>query len=131
MQLEVLEVNGVELLQEAVISQELLEVGSTEQELLEVGEQGPPGPPGATGPAGPVGPTGPQGPAGAGSDLSYAHEQASASDLWTIVHNLGKYPSVTVVDSANDECEGSVNHISPNQLVISFSAAFSGRAFLN
>ena len=52
MQLEVLEVNGVELLQEAVVSQELLEVGSAEQELLEVGTQGPPGPRGPAGPAG-------------------------------------------------------------------------------
>lgn len=52
MQLEVLEVNGVELLQETVVSQELLEVGSTEQELLEVGTQGPPGPRGPIGPSG-------------------------------------------------------------------------------
>lgn len=58
MQLEVLEVNGIELLQEAVVSQELLEVGSTEQELLEVGIQGPPGPTGPMGPVGPVGDAG-------------------------------------------------------------------------
>lgn len=53
--IEVLEVNGVELLQEAVVSQELLEIGSAEQELLEVGTQGPPGPPGPQGDRGPIG----------------------------------------------------------------------------
>lgn len=58
MQLEVLEVNGVELLQEAVVSQELLEVGSSSQELLEIGIQGPPGPTGPQGPMGPVGDAG-------------------------------------------------------------------------
>lgn len=50
--LEVLEVNGIELLQEAVVSQELLEVGSASHELLEVAEQGPPGPRGPIGPSG-------------------------------------------------------------------------------
>ena len=55
MQLEVLEVNGVELLQEAVVSQELLEVGSATHELLEVAIPGPPGPTGPQGPAGPIG----------------------------------------------------------------------------
>lgn len=64
-------------------------------------------------------------------DANLEFNQTPASDVWTITHNLNKYPSVTVVDSAGDECEGSVNHISRNLLTITFSAAFSGRAFLN
>lgn len=64
-------------------------------------------------------------------DVSFEHTESPASALWTITHNLNKYPSVTVVDSANDEVEGNVNHISRNQLTITFSAAFSGKAFLN
>ena len=65
------------------------------------------------------------------TDASYEHIQASASDTWTIVHNLNKYPSVTIVDSANDEVEGNVNHMSKTQLVITYSSPFSGKAFLN
>ena len=65
------------------------------------------------------------------TDASFVHNESPASDMWTITHNLGKYPSVTIVDSANDEVEGNVNHISINQLTITFSAAFSGKAFLN
>jgi hypothetical protein len=65
------------------------------------------------------------------SDASYLHNQPIASDSWTIAHNMQKYPSVTIVDSSNDEVEGNVNHISLNQLVVTFSTAFSGRAFLN
>ncbi len=64
-------------------------------------------------------------------DANFVHNQNSASALWTVNHNLGKYPSVSVVDSAGDECEGAVKHISINQLQIQFSASFSGRAFIN
>ena len=67
----------------------------------------------------------------AATDASYEHIQAVASDTWTVNHNLNKYPSVTIVDSANDEVEGNVNHVSKTQLTITFSAAFSGKAFLD
>jgi len=66
-----------------------------------------------------------------GSDASFEFVQAQPADTWTINHNLGKFPSVTIVDTAGDEVEGNVNHISNTQVVLSFSAAFSGRAFLN
>lgn len=72
-----------------------------------------------------------QGPAGVGADLNYLHVQAAAASVWTITHNLAKYPSVTVVDSSGDEVEGSVNYVSANQLTVSFSAPFSGNAYLN
>ena len=62
---------------------------------------------------------------------NYAHDQPLASSTWTIVHNMGKNPSVSVVDSSGDEVEGEVNYVSSNQLTISFTAAFSGKAYLN
>lgn len=65
------------------------------------------------------------------TDASFEYIQASAAAVWTVTHNLNKYPSVTIVDSANDEVEGNVNHVSKTQLTITFSAAFSGKAFLN
>ena len=78
---------------------------------------------GLQGPAGPAGPP--------GGDLNHVHEQAVAAATWTVNHGLGKFPSVTVVDSAGEECEGEVQHTSASQCVLIFSAAFSGRAFLN
>lgn len=75
--------------------------------------------------------TGLMGPISAGSDRYYRHDQTSAASTWTITHMLDKYPSVTIVDSAGDEVEGSVNHISTSTLEITFSAPFSGRAYLN
>ena len=64
-------------------------------------------------------------------DLTYPHDQMSASSLWVVNHNLGKRPSVTVVDSGGTEVEGLVTHISANQLSIEFSAPFGGKAYCN
>lgn len=78
---------------------------------------------------------GPQGPSGesgeGGGDLHYVFTQGSPSVKWTITHNLNKFPSVFVQDSANDEVEGDVEYVNINQVVITFSAAFSGKAYLN
>lgn len=64
-------------------------------------------------------------------DIHYVHNQTTASDLWVIDHNLGKFASCVVVDSSGEECEGNLNYTSQNQIVIQFSAPFSGRAYLN
>jgi len=61
----------------------------------------------------------------------YVHDQQAASTTWTVVHNMNKYPSVNVVDTANDEVTGDVKYNSLNQIRITFSAAFSGKAYLN
>ena len=87
--------------------------------------QGPAGPQGVQGPAGP------QGPQGTGGDLSYHHDQTVAASVWTIDHNLGKRPNVTVLDSAGDSVEGLVAYPTLNQLTITFSAPFTGTADLN
>lgn len=66
-----------------------------------------------------------------GPDLNYTHDQAIASAVWTITHNLGKNPSVTVVTSAGDEVEGTTHYIDSNTLEVTFSAPFGGKAYLN
>lgn len=62
---------------------------------------------------------------------NYIHNQSVASAVWTITHNMGKKPSVSVVDTADDEVEAMVNYVSNNQLTITFSAPVSGKAYLN
>jgi len=61
----------------------------------------------------------------------YIHNQAISSATWTINHNLGFRPNITITDSSGDECEGDVDHPSLNQAIINFSAAFTGTARLN
>lgn len=64
-------------------------------------------------------------------DAFYQHEQMVAADTWPVTHNLGKYPSVTVVDSGGNTVIGDVQYVDDNSVVITFSAAFSGVAYLN
>lgn len=68
---------------------------------------------------------------GGGGDKHYIHEQSVAASTWTITHNLGKYPAVTITTSAGDEVFGLVHHISVNTTELLFSSAFSGKAFFN
>ena len=62
---------------------------------------------------------------------TYVHDQMVASAHWTIEHNLDKYPSVSVVDSAGSIVIGDVQYISRNQLIVTFIGEFSGKAYLN
>jgi hypothetical protein len=63
--------------------------------------------------------------------LGYVFTQSTPAAVWTINHDLNKYPAVSIVDSANDEVIGEVHYTSTSQVVITFSAGFSGKAFLN
>lgn len=99
---------------------------------LKIISSGPPGPPGVLGPVGPSGPTGPAGPPG-DSILanSFVFDQGTPSSIWTVIHNLGFHPAVTVVDSGGNEVEGHTTYISVNELQISFTLPFGGKAFLS
>lgn len=66
-----------------------------------------------------------------GGDKNFVFTQGVPSATWVIQHNLGKYPSVTVIDTAGTEVEGEVQHIDINNLVLKFSAGFGGSATLN
>lgn len=48
-----------------------------------------------------------------------------------VEHNLNKYPSVRVEDSAGDDIECDVDYDSLNQLTITASAPFSGTVYCN
>lgn len=64
-------------------------------------------------------------------DKSFTFTQSVAAETWSITHNLGKYPSVTVVDSGGNVVIGDVEYTSVNALTCTFSAPFSGKAYLN
>jgi len=64
-------------------------------------------------------------------DLNYIHYQDVASNRWTITHNMGKFPSVTVVSSAGEQVMADVNYKSSNVVEVSFMGAFAGIAYLN
>lgn len=66
-----------------------------------------------------------------GSDKHFVFNQSVPASTWNIEHGLEKYPSVTVVDSAGNEVVGDCEYIDDNNVVVTFSNAFSGKAYLN
>ena len=71
---------------------------------------------------------GPQGPGG--GEIFYVHTQATSSAVWTINHNLNGEPTAVVLDSAGTQCEGTFSYPSKSQMVITFTSAFSGTAYV-
>jgi len=122
--------------------------------IIRAGDPGPPGPPGPTGPMGPPGspgavdiyeqPAQPTEPIEIGAlwidtdappvynpPYYYVHTQSVLSASWTVVHSLGYYPSVTIVDSGNNEIIANVHYDSLNQVTVTFGAATSGKAYIS
>jgi hypothetical protein len=66
-----------------------------------------------------------------GGDLSYVHNQTTASDVWNITHSLIKKPAVIILDDDGYEIEADVQHLSDNAVTITFSEAITGTAHFN
>jgi hypothetical protein len=64
------------------------------------------------------------------SSIRHIHTQGTATTTWTINHALGGYPSVSIVDSGKTVVFGEVNYVSVSQVVVNFTSAFSGFAYL-
>lgn len=62
---------------------------------------------------------------------TYIHTQDVPLAVWVITHNLGSYPSVTVVDDLNHVVVGDISYNNSNTLTITFTSAFAGYAYLN
>jgi hypothetical protein len=66
-----------------------------------------------------------------GGDKNFVYTQLVASAVWNVVHNLDKFPSVSVVDDDQNQVFGSVVYNTVNDLTITFNGAFSGKAYIN
>jgi len=69
--------------------------------------------------------------AGSGGDKNFIYNQTSPSATWNITHTLNKFPAVSVVDSAGTQWYPSITYNSTTSITLEFSAAFSGKAYLN
>lgn len=63
--------------------------------------------------------------------VSFRFVQSTASTTWTIAHNLGYNPNVTVVDSTGTVCEGDIVYTNTNTITLTFSQAISGTAYVS
>lgn len=64
-------------------------------------------------------------------DKHFVFTKSTPDNVWEITHDLDKYPSVTIVDSAGSVVIGDITYTSKSALTVTFSAAFSGKAYLN
>ena len=55
----------------------------------------------------------------------------TANTAQTINHNLGKFPSVTIVDSAGSHVFGDIQHVNTNSFTITFTSSFTGKVYVN
>jgi len=62
---------------------------------------------------------------------TFIFTQGVAATTWNIQHNLGKFPSVSVINNNNVVINGEVIYIDNNNIQLNFSAGFSGKAYLN
>jgi len=66
-----------------------------------------------------------------GFDSHFEFTQGVPATTWDITHNLDKFPSISVVDTADTTVIGSYEYITKNRVILNFSDAFAGKAFLN
>ena len=64
-------------------------------------------------------------------DITFTHNQGQASTTWVVIHNLGRFPSVTIVTDSNVVVIGDITYNSKNKLTIALASADSGKAYLN
>lgn len=87
------------------------------------------GAPGAPGPAGPAGTDGADGADGTSGGF-FRFVQGTPAVQWVIDHGLPYPPNITVVDSGGNQVEGDPVYVG-NTVVVTFSAAFAGTAYLS
>ena len=64
-------------------------------------------------------------------DKTFEFTQGVPATTWNIQHNLGKFPSVSVINNNNIIINGEVTYIDNNNVQLNFSAGFTGKAYLN
>lgn len=62
---------------------------------------------------------------------SFVHTQSTPAAQWVVNHSLNFNPSVTIVSTSGDMVHGDVSYPDLNQIIINFSAPFSGKVYLS
>ena len=62
---------------------------------------------------------------------TFVFNQNTPATVWNIQHNLGKFPSITVIDTGDTVVTGEYTYIDNNNVTLTFSAGFAGKAYLN
>lgn len=63
-------------------------------------------------------------------DAGFVFVQSVAATVWNINHNLNKKPSIKIVDSTDEVIEGEEVYTDENNIILTFSALITGKAYL-
>lgn len=66
-----------------------------------------------------------------GSDKSVSFTQETSASVWVILHNLSKYPSVTVIDNYGELTLCETEYTNENTVTLRFSEPTAGTVYLN
>lgn len=69
--------------------------------------------------------------AGGIENTTYTHEQDLPAATWTVTHNLGRHPSITVVDNLGGQLYPDVRYVDADIAQITHSVPLTGRAYCN
>ena len=70
-------------------------------------------------------------------DKTFVFDQVFPATNWgngnpkVVTHGLNKFPSITVVDTANSVVVGDYTYVDNNNVILEFSSAFAGKAYFN
>jgi len=66
---------------------------------------------------------------------TFVFDQVVPKMVWgtngIVTHNLGKFPSITVIDTGGTVVTGEYTYIDTNNVILNFTAPFAGKAYLN
>jgi hypothetical protein len=62
---------------------------------------------------------------------TFVFDQVVPSTTWNINHDLKRFPSITVIDTANTVVVGEYEYIDDSNVTLKFLAGFAGKAYLN
>lgn len=66
-----------------------------------------------------------------GASTTFTWTQSIPLSVWTIPHNLNKFPSISVVDNLGNVIYPDVSYVDSNSVQITHGSAFAGKAYLN
>jgi hypothetical protein len=68
---------------------------------------------------------------GGGGATTYTFTQGTPAATWNVAHSLGRFPSVTVVDTGGTVVIPNVTYVDANNVTVVFGSATTGKAYLN
>lgn len=65
------------------------------------------------------------------TDARHEFTQSSPDTVWSITHNLGKKPSITIMDDSGNMLIPDITYVDDNTVRLTFNTPMSGVAYLN